>query len=520
MVRLSFFMSAVPLSDAHAPFVLVIDLGTSSLRAMIYDAHAHDVDGLVARRKYQPDTTDDGGSTLDAYRMFEAFTNAIDEILTLVQGKIEISAVAASTLASNMLALDANDDPLTPVYLYADTRNAREVAQLRTAYDWGPIYARTGCPLHTAYLPARLLWLRETQPQVFARTALFVSLHEFFLQKLFGTSIISHSFAAWTGMLNHVTADWDEQVLNLAGIKRAQLSPMASVSEGLSGLKAEYAARWPALRDVPWYPALGDGAVANVGSGCVDETRVAVTVGTSGAMRVVMPAQQGLNKLPRGLWMYRVDERDGLVGGSLTDGGNIFAYFARIFKLPENGIVESEVRALKPDGHGLTLLPFFAGERSPGYHSDARAALTGWSLNTSPVELWRASLEAVAYRFAAIYDLLRTAIPPPREIIASGGALLNSPSWVQILADVLGVPVTGSGEDEASARGAALVALRSLGAIPSLDTVQADLGETFAPHPEHYEIYKRARERQKTLYHLLLESQNRNGSMHGGESTL
>lgn len=496
-------MSAVPLSAAHAPFVLVIDIGTSSLRAMVYDAFAHDVEGLAARHKYTPDTTDDGGSTLDARAMFDAFTAAIDEILSLLQGKIEIAAVAASTLASNVLALDADGEPLTPAYLYADTRNAREVEQLRTAYHWDAIYARTGCPLHTAYLPARLLWLREMQPELFTRAARFASLYEYFLYKLFGESIVSHSFAAWTGMLNHTTDDWDEQVLNIAGIHRTQLSPVRPVSTGLSGLKGEYATRWQPLANVPWFPALGDGAVANVGSGCVDATRVAVTVGTSGAMRVVLPAHQGLQKLPRGLWMYRVDEKDGLVGGSLTDGGSIFAYYARLLQLPQEGITDAALESVGPDGHGLTLLPFFGGERSPGYHGDARAALTGWNLNTSPVELWRASLEAVAYRFAAIYDLLRTAIAPPREIIASGGALLNSPVWVQILADVLGVPVTASGEEEASARGAALVALRT---VSSLSIPDAELGKTFAPNRAHFDIYQRARERQKTLYHLLLET--------------
>ena len=177
-------------------------------------------------------------------------------------------------------------------------------------------------------------------------------------------------------------------------------------------------------------------------------------------------------------------------------------YYSRLLKLPQDGISDVELKAIEPDGHGLTLLPFFGGERSPGYHGDARAALTGWNLNTSSVELWRASLEAVAYRFAAIYELLRTAIAPPREIIASGGALLNSPTWVQILADVLGVPVTASGEEEASARGAALIALRT---IPSLSIPDVDLGKTYVPNPAHFEIYRRARERQKTLYHLLLE---------------
>lgn len=497
-------MSAVSLANAHSPFVLVIDIGTSSLRAMVFDARAHAVNEFVTRRKYQPDTTDDGGSTLDPRAMFEAFSGAVDEILVLVSNKIEISAVAACSLASNVLALDTKGEPITPAYLYADTRNAGALEKLRAEYDWTPIYARTGCPLHTAYLPSRFLWLREIEPEVCERAAHFVSLHEYFLLQLFGQTAVSHSFAAWTGMLNHATSDWDDDVMQIARIERAQLSPLLSANQALSGLCGTYATRWAALATIPWYPALGDGAVANVGSGCVDATRVAVTVGTSGAMRVVMPAAKGLETLPHGLWMYRVDEKDGLVGGSLTDGGSIFHYYSQIFQLAE--AIEGQVAALKPDAHGLTMLPFFGGERSPGYHANARGTLTGWTLNTSTTEIWRAALEAVAYRFAAIYDLLRTAIPEPREIIASGGALLNSRVWVQILADVLNLPVTASGEDESSARGAALMGLRALGVIPSLYTLEAELGETYMPNPAHFEIYQHARERQNSLYHLLLKS--------------
>jgi gluconokinase len=306
-------------------------------------------------------------------------------------------------------------------------------------------------------------------------------------------------------MFNHTTDDWDEQVLQIAGITRERLSPIVSASQVFAGLKGEYAARWKPLAEIPWYPALGDGAVANIGSGCVDETRVAVTVGTSGAMRVVMPAKKGIMALPRGLWMYRVDEQDGLLGGSLTDGGSIFSYYSRLFQLQDPAGLEAELAKMEPDSHGLTLLPFFAGERSPGYHGDARATLAGWNLNTSPLEIWRASIEAVSFRFAAIYDLLRTAIPAPKQVIASGAALLNSPTWIQVLADVLGVPVTTSGEDEASARGAALIALRNLGLIPALAAREAEMGATCHPNPRHFEIYQRARERQKSLYDLVLE---------------
>lgn len=498
-------MSAVSLSNAQVPFILVIDIGTSSLRAMVYDAQGREVQDFLARRPYHPQVTEDGGSTLDPRTMFAHLTGAIDEILALAQGKMEFGAVAASSLASNMLALDAQGEPLTPAFLYADTRNAAQVEKLRAAYDWAPIYARTGCPLHTAYLPARLLWLRETAPEVFRQAAQFVSLHEYMLWRLFGRTGVSRSFAAWLGMFNHATNDWDEQALHIAGVRREQMSRLFSVDESLLILQGEFATRWTPLANIPWYMALGDGAVANIGSGCADETRVAVTIGTSGAMRVVMPAQKGIHALPRGLWMYRVDETDGLLGGSLTDGGSIFAYLRQFLVLPGMNELETQLEAMLPDAHGLTMLPFFGGERSPGYHGNARASLNGWSLSTSAADLWRAALEAVAYRFAAIYELLGTSIAP-REIIASGGALLNSKVWIGILADVLNVPVTASGEDESSARGAALVALRSLGVIGRFDELPAALGETYLPNAVKHDVYMAARERQNRMYHSLLDS--------------
>ncbi|HZQ09541.1 MAG TPA: gluconokinase [Anaerolineae bacterium] len=497
-------MPSVPIAAAHAPFILVIDVGSSSLRAMVYDAQANEVEGLRARRTYQADATDDGGLTLDPHDMFEAFTSALDQVVTTAKD-INIAAVSASSLAYNVLALDANGEPVTPAFIYSDTRDAGAVEKLRAAYDWSPIYSRTGCPLHTSYLPARLVWLRETQPDIFSNAAHWVSLYEYFLLRLFGCARQSHSFAAWSGMLNHATLDWDEEVLQIAGVRREQFSPLAGANDCLSGLWNEFAERWKQLAIIPWFPAFGDGALANIGSGCFDETSVAVTVGTSGAMRVVMDAEQGLKHLPHGLWMYRVDERAGLVGGSLNNGGNIFAYLSNLLQIPDRATLEAELEAMSPDAHGLTMLPFFAGERSPGYRGDARATLTGWNFGTSTVEIWRAAIEAVSYRFALIYQLLREAIPPPQRVLASGGALIHSRAWVQILADVLGVPVTASGEEEASARGAALMALRALGVIQTLGDIPAAMGETFAPRPENFAIYARARERQKSLYHLVLE---------------
>jgi gluconokinase len=502
--------------------MLVLDIGSSSMRAVLFDQNAKEVQGTLSRRTYSVRTTVEGGAELDADAMFEAFTSALDELLAKSE-RVKIGGVAASSLASNILAVDQEGNALSPAYLYSDTRDSVAVEELRSRVDWGPIYDRTGCPLHTSYLPARFLWIRQAQPELFERASRWVSLHEFFLLKLFGRSMTSHSFASWTGLLNRFQLDWDNPVLALVGVRREQLSPLVSAKDSLTELKPRFSARWKALSGARFFPALGDGAVANIGSGCTDSSRVAVTVGTSGALRAVIPrtaasvfSRPNLNAgregdvdalafhIPPGLWLYHVDERRSLLGGSLNNGGNVFAYLRRTLNLPEPEAEDRELSKLEPDAHGLTVLPFFAGERSPGYRGDARASIVGLSLETRPVEILRATFEAIAYRVAAIFDLILSAIPAPREIIASGSALLHSPVWVQILADVLGRAITVSGEEEASARGAALLALEAVGTIRDAGELAPAFGRTFSPIGAHNDIYLRARERQRRLYSLLV----------------
>jgi gluconokinase len=295
---------------------------------------------------------------------------------------------------------------------------------------------------------------------------------------------------------------------------------VADTSEPLSGLTHDFAARWPALRDVPWFPGIGDGAAANIGSGCTGSDRIALTVGTTGAMRVVIDTQgdketkrQGdkragaVNRslspaeVPAGLWCYRVDRRRALLGGATSEGGNVYGWMSDTLKLGAPEAIERALAQLPPDGHGLTVLPFLAGERSPGWAGDVRATITGLGLNTTPIEMLRAGLEAVAYRFALIFASLATS---DAKIIASGGSLLSSPAWMQMIASTLGHAILASDEPEATSRGAALLALESLGTIPSVDALPAPTGALYEPDPTQHKIYRGAIERQGELYKQLI----------------
>ena len=254
---------------------------------------------------------------------------------------------------------------------------------------------------------------------------------------------------------------------------------------------------------MPWFPAVGDGGCSNLGAGCTDGSRLALMIGTSGAMRVAWAADRV--DVPDGLWCYRADRRRVVLGAALNDGGNLLLWCRSTLQLGEEEAVERELSAMEPFRHGLTFLPFLAGERSPGWRADARAAVTGLSLNTRPVEILRAGLEAVALRFARCHDLLRAALPGAREIVASGGALLRSPAWMQIAADALGRPLLASAEPEGSCRGAALLALEALGRIGSLEDLPAAVGARVDPDPRRHALYREALERQEALYRNVIE---------------
>ncbi len=489
--------------------ILTLDIGTSSTRAMLFDARARAVDGVEWQIKYEMLTTPDGGVEADADEMLGYAERAIDEVLARAgERAANIAAVASDSLAANVLGVNADGRAVTPVYTYADTRCAREVAELRARFDEETTHQRVGTLFHTSYLPARFLWLARERAEIFRRARYWMSLGEYFLFRWTGQRACTYSVASWTGLLNRQKLAWDAELLAALPVAAEQLSPLVDHEAPVGTLRAEYAARWQPLRSAKWFPTVGDGAAANIGSGCVDATRVALTIGTSSAMRVVLPLpgrERAGVRVPRGLWSYHVTRDHELVGGALSEGGNLHGWMLHTLRLDDTPDLERELAALEPDTHGLTVLPFLAGERAPNWNADARGTIAGFGLNTQPIEILRAGLEAIAYRLALIFELLRGIAPDAREVIASGGALAHSPTWIQIIADTLGAPVIASAEAEATSRGTALLALKALGVIDSLEEVPAALGAVYQPDAARHAVYARASARQEKLYNAVVE---------------
>jgi gluconokinase len=439
------------------PRILALDVGTSSVRAHVFDADARE--GEPARRDYPGES--------DPVRIVEL----VREVLEQATGDEPYDAAGSSSFGHSLIALDRAGRPLTPVLGWRDTRSADAADLLLRRLDNAAVHARTGCQIHTSYWPAKLAWLAQEEPEVFRSAHRFVSFCDYLYAQLVGREVPTGiSIASATGLVDLSTRTWDEELLETLGLD---------------------ADRLPEISDAPvdgWYPALFDGACSNLGAGCVTRGRAALMVGTSGAIRVVYETDQ---PQPRpALFLHWVDETRVVEGGSLSDGGNLHYWLNQTLKDATGSLAGRD-----PDSHGLTFLSLLGGERSPGWHQHAKGAVHGLTFDTTPLELRQAGLEGVAFRFAEVADL----IPRLDEVVVTGGALLRDPDWVQIIADALGRPVTTSGVKEASLRGVAVVVLERLGETPA----PAPLGAVVEPRPDKVDVFRAARERQRRLYEVV-----------------
>ena len=419
---------------------LALDVGTSSVRAQQFDERG-EAAGELRQEKYE---TDDP-----------------DEVAAAVRRVLEDHEPdATSCFAHSLVAVDAAWNALTPILGWRDTRSAAAAEWLARRLEGEAVHARTGAFLHPSFWPAKLAWLAETEPETFRRAAWFVSFADF----LRGTPQTSLGMASTSGLLDLTTLDWDEEMLGTLGVDRERL---------------------PGIEDLTLWP---DAACSNAGAGCTTRDRAALMVGTSGALRVLYESERPQPK--PGLFAYLADARYVVEGGALSDGGNLYAWLEQTLANASGSLA-----ARDPSDHGLVFLPFLGGERSTGWNPHARGTIHGLTLATTPLDLRQAAYEGVAFRFAAIADLL----PDVREVVATGGGLLQDRDWIQIMADGLARPVTVSGVGEASLRGAAVLALQRAGH----DVAEAPVGEVVEPRADRAEAYRAAREAQQQLYDVL-----------------
>ncbi len=474
------------------------------MRAALYDDAGNVLPRTMVKNERTLTATEDGGAEIDADEAFDQVVAAVDEVLRKADKiKGEIRHVAASSFWHSLVGIDAKGRPTTKVYGWADTRSCDHVATLRKKFNETQVHNRTGARFHSSFWPAKLLWLRNEFPGIWKKTAMWLSLSDLIALRLFGEAATGVSMASATGIFDIRTCGWDTELLRFLKIKPANLPEIVSDDAQTLQLNSKFVKRWPRLKSSLWLSAIGDGAANNIGAGCVTKTKAALMIGTSGAMRVAYKGSPP-DKIPNGLWCYRIDRRHVIIGGALSDGGGLYRWLKDNLRLlADDNKTEAEIAKREPDAHGLVFLPFLAGERSTGYHEAATGSIIGLRTATDTVDIVQAALESVAYRFAEIFDQLNN-VCPIREIVASGGALRESPVWTQIIADVLGRNMSLPDTREASSRGAVLLALATIGKIENIETLSTPKGNHFASDKTRHSVYLKARKPSGDAYIKIL----------------
>lgn len=493
-------------TDLNSAIVLAVDIGTSSVKAGLYDRAANSIPGTDVSVAHEQRTENDGTVEEPIDRIVEAVESAIDRVLnTAIAQGYEIAAVAMDSMASTILAVDSDGRPLTPVYTYADTRSAHDVDLLKSELDEAAVHQRTGAMQHTSYVAGRVRWLERTSPELFKRVGRWLDVSTYLHTQWFGTQDVaaSYSVASWSGLLNRHKLEWDEQLINHVGLGVSNLPRLAPHNTPQTGLCPEFQARWPALANVPFFPAVGDGAAVNVGTGCASPDRVALSVGTTSAMRVL--TRDASPSVPTGLWAYRLGSDATLMGGAFSEGGLLVEWAQDVLRLPPLRELDSALSVRIPDAHGLTVLPFLAGERATGWSTRATGVFEGIRTSTSALDMVQAMMEAVSLRFALVAELLLPERPDNLVFVASGGAITSSTWWLQTMADALNATVVVNEHDQGTSRGAAILALHSMGAIDSIYDLQPEVSATYTPRPHANAVLNKAAVRQRELYSRTLD---------------
>jgi gluconokinase len=466
-----------------SPAVLAIDIGTSSVRTALFDAHARIIPRSQASQAYRLRHTLDHAATLDPQVLLRSTKRCLRQTKSRLT-RSDRPVLTGSGFWHSLLGLDRNADPLTPIYTWADARSAPDAAQLREQLDERTIQQRTGCMLRASFWPAKLAWLRRTEPALFRRVARWVSPAEWVFEKICGVRGCSHSMASGTGLYHLTRRDWDDEMLERFGLKRKNLGSLGEKSEFGAGIV---------------FPPIGDGAAGNLGSGAISPGLVAVNVGTSAALRAVAPEDAAL---PFGLFRFRIDEKRSLLGGAISNAGNLRSWCLRELRLPDDKRkIEKLFRQKAQENAGLTILPFWMSERAPTWPDQIEGTITGLTQAATAGDILFAAVAASFHRLADVLSELERAVGRARRIIVSGG-IVQSAASLQLLADSLGRDLEVCAEQEASLRGAAVHALEELGC----DVPPPKMKKRVPHDPAQHEVMSAQGSGQRKLEQILQTS--------------
>jgi len=480
---------------------LGVDIGTTGCRCVVYSDKAE----VVAKAEcfYPTSSPKQGWAEQDSVLVIAAVEMCIRlTVKSAAEAHYNVTLISFSAVNHGLIPM-YEGEPLRPCIIWADNRSASITQKWRSERRQKVVYEATCCPIHPMYLPGKLVWLAKKEPEIFQRADRFISLKELLFYRWFGRYVIDASIASSTGLFNVAKFDWDEEILRTTGVRREQLSEIVPTTAVFEGVNQEISDRLGLDQDVRVIIGAGDGVLSSLGAGALNPGEVTVMIGTSGAARITV-AKPTLDSQRR-TWCYYLAEGAWVVGGAINNAGLTLQWVREKWL---NGASFKEVERLAaqvaPGSAGLMLLPFLTGERSPNWDPSIRAALIGLDLAHGPAHFARAAMEGVAYRLKSVFEPIIEMAGEVRSVTIGGG-FIASPTWVQIVADVLNAPLDILEEPQGSAFGAVVLAWLAVGKIKTLSECAnlAQKREVIYPNPKRAIFYDRQYRHYQQTYERL-----------------
>ena len=479
-------------------YYLGIDVGTTSAKAVAFSEDGRALASYSCTYKmYHPQP---GWSEQNPEEVFQAVLIAANKVITSLPGRTPL-LVAFSAAMHSLLIIDKTGQPLTNCIIWADNR-AGEIAEDLKNTEWGrKIYHNTGVPIHAMSPLCKLIWLKQYERDTFIQADKFISIKEYIFFKFFKEFVVDTSIASATGLLNLKSLVWDDKILNFLGITTSSLSNVVSTKS-----KYIYTETGATHNGLQCLIPLGtsfiiggsDGAMANLGTGAIDDHSMAISIGTSGAARVVVESVE--TDMYMRTFCYHVKDHQYIIGGPSNNGAVVLEWLKDNLLETTESFDDLFQRAgsVKAGSEDLIFVPYILGERAPVWNSKAKGIYFGLSIRHTKAHLIRACMEGVIYSMYSIAKVLleKKAIT---EIHATGG-FVHSSLWLQMLADMCNIKVLVSGAVESSALGAVMVGIEAMELQPF---PAKKIAASYEPNLLHHEIYIKSFERFERIYELL-----------------
>ena len=479
------------------PVVLGIDLGTTATKVVAATSDARVLH--CTERSYPLRTEESGEAVQDAVRVRDAALAAlVDCVGWAAEHGHPVVALSFSTAMHTLLGLDQRGEPVTPAFSWADSRAEAVARRLRADGDTAAaLHQATGTPVHTQSVMVKLAWLAAERPDLAAGAVRWCALKDYVLSALVDDFVTDHSLASGTGLQQMETLQWYGPALQVADVTAGQLPVILSPTEQLP-LKAEVAQAVGLPAGLPVVLGGGDGPLANLGVGAVQPGVAALSLGTSGALRVIRD-RPGVDARCR-TFSYALADGLWVVGGAVSNGAVVAQWAAEAFGVDVAARL-AEAQRVAPGADGLLALPYLLGERAPWWESGLTGALVGLRRSHGRAEITRAVVEGVAQQLALVRDAVVDAGAPIRSVRATGGGF-RSELWARVVAAALDTELGLAEGTGGSGLGAALLGWRSLGELGSLDRAAELVGpnRTVAPDPEEARVMAARRPAVAQLY--------------------